>query len=246
MEWFTWMNSTVNSRPDALARLHGDELGGLCKAVLLQLELDEARGEAGAVDGHVHLLEHIGDGPHVVLVAVGDEEAPNPGPVFDEIGHVGDDGVNAVHVVPGKAMPQSTTMISPPNSKTVMFLPISLSPPKGMIFNFSAMNEIPSFQKVWKPPIPGPVTRAKRAQKTQASVACTAPFRCQEVRSRQEKPMGASVSISTAAARAAAKHKENERGALPRRRPGALVHAPPPRPPAAGHMAAIIHWYCSL
>ena len=44
-------------------------------------------------------------------------------------------------------MPQSTTMISPPNSKTVMFLPISLSPPKGMIFNFSAMNEIPSFQK---------------------------------------------------------------------------------------------------
>ena len=30
---------------------------------------------------------------------------------------------------PGKAMPQSTTMISPPNSKTVMFLPMPSRPP---------------------------------------------------------------------------------------------------------------------
>ncbi len=35
-------------------------------------------------------------------------------------------------------MPQSTTMISPPYSYTVMFLPISFSPPSGMIFKFSA------------------------------------------------------------------------------------------------------------
>ena len=89
-------------RPDGLARLHGDELGALDQAVLLQLQLDEARGKPGAVDGHVYLLEDIGNGPHMVLVAVGDEQAPDTGTVFDEVGHVGDDAVDAVHVVPGE------------------------------------------------------------------------------------------------------------------------------------------------
>ena len=88
--------------PDALARLHGDELGALHQAVLLQLQLDEARGEPGAVDGHVHLLEHVGDGADVVLMPVGDEEPADPGPVLDEIADVGDDQVDAVHVVPGE------------------------------------------------------------------------------------------------------------------------------------------------
>ena len=88
--------------PDHLARLHGDEPGGLHQAVLLQLQLDEAGGKAGAVNGHVHLLEHIGDGADVVLVAVGDEEPPDAGAVLDEIRHIGNDQVDAVHVVPGE------------------------------------------------------------------------------------------------------------------------------------------------
>ena len=90
------------ARPDALARLHGDELGGLHQLVLLQLQLDEAGGEAGAVDGHVHLLEHVGNGAHMVLMSVGDEQAPDAGPVLDEVADVGDDAVDAVHVVPGE------------------------------------------------------------------------------------------------------------------------------------------------
>ena len=88
--------------PDALARLYGDELGGFHQLVLLQLQLDETGGEAGAVDGHVDLLEHIGDGADVVLVAVGDEQAPNPGFVLDEIRHIGDHAVDAVHVITGE------------------------------------------------------------------------------------------------------------------------------------------------
>ena len=88
--------------PHGLPRLHGNELGGLHQPVLLQLQGDEAGGEAGAVDGHIHLLEDVGDGPDVVLVAVGDEEAPDAGAVLDEIGHVGDDEVDAVHIVPGE------------------------------------------------------------------------------------------------------------------------------------------------
>ena len=90
------------ARPDALACLHSDELGGLHQLVLLQLQLDEAGGEAGAVDGHVDLLEDVGNGADVVLVAVGDEQAPDPGFVLDEIRHIGDHAVDAVHVITGE------------------------------------------------------------------------------------------------------------------------------------------------
>ena len=42
-------------------------------------------------------------GPDVVLVAVGDEEAPDTGFILNQVGHVGDHQVNAVHVVAGEA-----------------------------------------------------------------------------------------------------------------------------------------------
>ena len=70
--------------------------------MLLQLQLDKTGGEAGAVDGHIDLLENIGDGADVVLVAVGDEQAPDPGFVLDEIAHIGDHAVDAVHIIAGE------------------------------------------------------------------------------------------------------------------------------------------------
>ena len=89
-------------RPDGGAGVHGGELGGLHEAVLLQLQPDEPGGEGGAEDGHVHLLQNVGDGADVVLMPVGDEKAPDAGPVLHEIADVGDHGVDAVHVVPGE------------------------------------------------------------------------------------------------------------------------------------------------
>ena len=86
----------------SLARLHGDELGGVQQSVLLQLQLDEPGGEAGAVDGGVDLLEDVGNGTDVVLVPVGDEHAPQAAVVLHQIADVGDDAVDAVHIVPGK------------------------------------------------------------------------------------------------------------------------------------------------
>ena len=68
-----------------LACLHRHQLGAVQQPVLLELQLDESGGEAGAVNGHVDLLEHIGDGPDVILVAMGDEQAPQPGLVFHQI-----------------------------------------------------------------------------------------------------------------------------------------------------------------
>ena len=86
------------AHPDHLPGLHGDELGLLEEAVLLQLQLDEPRREPGAVYGHVHLAQDVGDGSDVVLVSVGDEQPPDTALVLDEVCGVGDDQVDAVHV----------------------------------------------------------------------------------------------------------------------------------------------------
>ena len=91
------------ARLDHLARLAGDELGLVQQAVLLQLQLHQPRGHAGGVDGHVDIPQQIGDGADVVLVSVGEEDAPDAVLVLDEIGEVGDHHVDAVHVVVGKA-----------------------------------------------------------------------------------------------------------------------------------------------
>ena len=88
--------------PDGHAGLHGDQLGGADQTVLLELQLDEPGGEPGAVDRDIDLLENIWDGADVVLMAVGDEQAPQPGFVLDEIGHVGDDAIDAVHIIAGE------------------------------------------------------------------------------------------------------------------------------------------------
>ena len=70
--------------------------------MLLELQANEACGEAGAVDGHIDLLEDVGDGPDVVLVAVGDEQTADAVLVLGEVAHVGNDKVDAVHIVAGK------------------------------------------------------------------------------------------------------------------------------------------------
>ena len=90
------------ARLHRLPRLHGNQLRGVQQPVLLQFQLDEPGGEPGAVDGHVHLLQYIGDGADVVLVAMGDEQAPQPLVVLQQIADVGDDAVDAVHIIAGE------------------------------------------------------------------------------------------------------------------------------------------------
>ena len=88
---------------DHVPRLTGDELGAVQQAVFLQLQLDESGGHAGGVDGGVDRPQHIGQRPDVVLVAVGDENAPDLVLVLDQVGDVRDNHVDAVHVVVGEA-----------------------------------------------------------------------------------------------------------------------------------------------
>ena len=52
--------------------------------------------------GGVDLLEDVVNGADVVLVPVGDEHAPQAAVVLHQIANVGNDAVDAVHVVSGK------------------------------------------------------------------------------------------------------------------------------------------------
>jgi hypothetical protein len=90
-------------------------------AVLLKLRLDEGEGQLGADQWDVRLLaQEVGDTADVVLVAVRE-----------------DDALDVVEAVPDgrevrQSTPQSTISSRPPYSKTVMFRPISPSPPSGV------------------------------------------------------------------------------------------------------------------
>ncbi len=71
--------------------------------VLLDLVAQEAAREDGGVDGHAgELREHVGQGSDVILVGMGDQERPDVGAALLEVADVGDDEVDAVHLLVGE------------------------------------------------------------------------------------------------------------------------------------------------
>ena len=74
------------------------KIGAGRKAVLFQLVADQADGQLGRIDGHIELAQQIGQAADVVLVAVGNEDTLDAVLVFQYIGEVGDDQVNAEHI----------------------------------------------------------------------------------------------------------------------------------------------------
>src|SRR5664280_2622528 len=87
--------------PEAEARRVADlvELDRLEEAVLVELGLDERQREAAAVHRPVQLLEHERKRPVVVLVPVGDDEGEHVVAALEQPGDVGEDEVNAQHLV---------------------------------------------------------------------------------------------------------------------------------------------------
>ena len=51
------------------------------------------------MDRRIDRLQHIGQRANVVLMAVGDEKATHFVGVFDQISHIGNDQVHAVHFI---------------------------------------------------------------------------------------------------------------------------------------------------
>jgi hypothetical protein len=89
---------------DRLARRERPEVGG--DAALAQALPGESQGQAAAVDGGGRGLEGVVEGPDVVLVPVGQDDAPDARGPFGEVGEVGDDGVDAGHLRRGKQHPR--------------------------------------------------------------------------------------------------------------------------------------------
>ena len=98
IRWSQFLNGL-----DHVAGLVGDEFDLVGQLVLLQLQLDQAVGHGGTMDGTVDLTHGVGNGANVVLVAVGDKEAPQLPLVFHQIGKIRDHQVHAVHVLLGEA-----------------------------------------------------------------------------------------------------------------------------------------------
>ena len=73
------------------AKLHGvadadlTQLGLAQDAVLAQLGLEQAEGEAGAVDGHVELFQREGQAADVVLMAVGEKDPDDVAALFQQV-----------------------------------------------------------------------------------------------------------------------------------------------------------------
>ena len=67
-----------------------------------QLQLDQAVGHGGAVDGAIDLLHGVGDGADVVLVTMGDEEALELVGICHQVGKIGDHEIHAVHILVGE------------------------------------------------------------------------------------------------------------------------------------------------
>ena len=91
------------ARLDDVPCLAGDQLSGIQELVLLQLQAHQAQGHPGRVDGGVEGPQHVGQGANVVLMPVGEKDPPDLVLVLDQIAHVRDDHVHAIHIIVGKA-----------------------------------------------------------------------------------------------------------------------------------------------
>ena len=102
--------------------------------MLLDLVAEQAARQGRGVDRDAReLRQDVGQPADVVLVGVGDQERLDVGPALLEVGHVGMTRSMPNISSSGNISPQSITTISSPYSKTYMFLPISPTPPSGMI-----------------------------------------------------------------------------------------------------------------
>ena len=84
-------------RPDleSLAGPHLAQVGIVEQAVLVQLVFDVGQREFGAPDGNVQFRKNPGQGADVVFVTVGEDDAAHALAIFDEVGDVGDNDVDA-------------------------------------------------------------------------------------------------------------------------------------------------------
>ena len=82
--------------------LFREYLGVIKQVMLLKLQLNQSGGERGGIDRNVQILQHIGYRADVVLVPMGQNQAPYTVRVGTQIADVRQNNVDAVHILVGK------------------------------------------------------------------------------------------------------------------------------------------------
>ena len=72
-------------------------LAGYPGPEVFQLDLDQLHGHGCGIDGYIKLFEKPGQGPDMVFMAMGNQDAPDFIAMFPQIGEVGDDDINSRH-----------------------------------------------------------------------------------------------------------------------------------------------------
>ena len=134
MEWLTFYEQHVERAELYPVAGRDDYLLRVVYAVLAQFVVNERESELSAVDGRLYFAQKVGHAADMVLMPVRKQQPAHLAFVCDEIGDVGRDEVDARSSSVGKIMPASMIIMSSPYSIAVMFLPISPTPPRKIIF----------------------------------------------------------------------------------------------------------------
>ncbi len=114
-----------------------DQRGLVEQVMLFELALDVGQGELGGIHRHLDLAQHPGQAADVVLMPVGKDDGTNMLLVFNQIGDIGHDDIDArASSDSGNIRPASITIMSSSQRSARQFIPNSPSPPRGMIFSF--------------------------------------------------------------------------------------------------------------
>jgi len=93
--------------------------------MLFKFLLQKSQSKLCAVYGYVQILQNIRQCTNMILMSVGKNYTSHLFPVLGQIWYIRYNKIYSSISSSGKAIPQSTTNISSPYSKTVMFFPIS-------------------------------------------------------------------------------------------------------------------------
>ena len=156
IEWVMWISSTPNGPElDGLARSPAPPAATSRQLVLVELGARHRHRQRAAVDDRDAVLAQLAQDPRqraeVVLVAVRDDDRPRcrPRARAGRRSRAGRGRCRACRRV-GKRRPTSTTTMRPSYSTTVMFLPISPSPPSGRTRRRAALTRSCAARSPWR------------------------------------------------------------------------------------------------
>ena len=92
----------ISAEVNGLLRVNGVDDGVPRAAAFIEFDGNEAVGQAGGVHRHGQIRQDVGQRADVILMPVRNQNGAHPFRIGGQIGHVGDNQVNAGHILSGK------------------------------------------------------------------------------------------------------------------------------------------------